>query len=169
VSVRKPGCRPAAIAWLLFVLVGIPHACGAGDPLVVEVVGVADGDSLVVIMAGARTQVRLAEIDAPERGQPWNRRAREALRDKVLDQRVRLKVVDTDRYGRTVAEVWLGERHINREMVREGHAWVYTQYLRDQTLRVDETRAREAGLGLWSMADPVEPRQWRRRRAGSRS
>jgi endonuclease YncB( thermonuclease family) len=126
------------------------------------VVTVGDGDSLVVLVDGERLRVRLAEIDAPERGQPWSARARQALRDKVQNRRVRLEVVDVDRYGRTVAHVWLGNRHINRELVREGYAWVYMRYLTDQTLLTDETYAREQQLGLWSMPDPVEPWRWRR-------
>jgi endonuclease YncB( thermonuclease family) len=51
--------------------------------------------------------------------------------------------VDTDRYGRAVGHVWLGDRHINREMVREGHGWVYRKYLDDKTLLDDETRAQK--------------------------
>ena len=41
---------------------------------------------------------------------------------------VRLKPIEKDRYGRTVAEIFLGERFINAEMVREGHAWHYQRY-----------------------------------------
>jgi endonuclease YncB( thermonuclease family) len=150
----------------LALLVGLPHGCSAREQSVALVVAVPDGDSLVVVVGGepaaARTRVRLAEIDAPERGQPWNQRSRQALRDKVMDKRVRLEVVDVDRYGRQVAHVWLGERHVNRELVREGHAWVYTQYLRDQSLLDDEAGARRARLGLWSIDEPVEPWRWRR-------
>jgi endonuclease YncB( thermonuclease family) len=133
-----------------------------------QVLTVGDGDSLVVLQDGERIRVRLAEIDAPERGQPWSRQAREALRDKVLDKRVRLDVIDVDRYGRRVAHVWLGNRHINRELVREGHAWVYTRYLRDQSLVADEVHAREQRVGLWRLPEPVEPWRWRRAGAGQR-
>jgi len=160
------------LAVLLALLVGLPHACGAREQSVAMVLAVPDGDSLVVVLRGdpadARTRVRLAEIDAPERGQPWNQRSRQALRDKVMDKRVRLEVIDVDRYGRQVAHVWLGERHVNRELVREGHAWVYTQYLRDPTLREDEASARRDRLGLWSIDDPVEPWRWRRHQGRSR-
>jgi endonuclease YncB( thermonuclease family) len=66
---------------------------------------------------------------------------------------VRVEVTDTDRYGRTVGHVYLGDRHINREMVREGHAWVYRKYLEDQSLLEDEKVAREAGKGLWGLPE----------------
>ncbi len=51
-------------------------------------------------------------------------------------------------------------------MVREGHAWAYRQYLSDGSLLMDEAKAKEQGIGLWSIADPVAPWEWRR---GSRS
>jgi len=57
---------------------------------------------------------------------------------------------------------------VNRELVREGHAWVYTRYLRDTTLVADEAHAREQQLGLWSIADPIEPWVWRRSHSRSR-
>ena len=71
--------------------------------------------------------------------------------------------MDTDRYGRTVAKVYRDGRDINREMIREGHAWVYRKYLRDPSLLEDERRAREAHAGLWGLpeAHRVPPWEWR--------
>jgi len=148
---------PAGCAWLI-----LWWCAACSQAQVVQVVTVGDGDSLVVLQGGERVRIRLAEIDAPERGQPWGDRARAALADKVLDKRVRLDVIDVDRYGRRVAHVWLGDRHINRELVREGHAWAYTRHLRDRTLAADEAQARQQRLGLWRLPDPVEPWRWRR-------
>jgi endonuclease YncB( thermonuclease family) len=61
--------------------------------------------------------------------------------------------VTVDRYGRTVGHLWIGDRHINREMVREGHAWVYRQYLKDETMLDDETHAQKNEIGLWGLAE----------------
>lgn len=45
-----------------------------------EVVGVADGDTLTLLTPDRQqVRVRLAQIDAPESGQPWGSRARQAL------------------------------------------------------------------------------------------
>jgi hypothetical protein len=49
-----------------------------------------------------QTKVRLAEIDTPESRQPYGNRAKQALSALVLGKEVRVMVVDTDRYGRTV-------------------------------------------------------------------
>ena len=115
-----------------------------------------------------RTQhkIRLGEIDTPERGQDWGRKASQALSEKVGGKDVRVVVTDVDRYDRLVGKIWLGDRDINREMVREGHAWVYRQYLDDRSLLNDEAEAKAEGIGLWSIAGPIAPWEWRR---GSRT
>jgi endonuclease YncB( thermonuclease family) len=48
-----------------------------------KVVGVSDGDILTVLVSGHQTKVRLAEIDAPEKGQPFGERSKQSLSDLV--------------------------------------------------------------------------------------
>ena len=121
-----------SIAVLLLALASL-----ASEQLSGKVVGITDGDTLTVLVDRKPVKVRLAEIDTPERGQPWARKAKQALSTKVYGEFVRVEVTDTDRYGRTVGHIYRGDRHINREMVREGHAWVYRQYVEDQSLLED--------------------------------
>jgi len=146
-----------AIASLLFAV----HA--ASEQLVGKVVSVADGDTLTVLVNVQQFKIRLAEIDTPERRQPWVNRAKQALANKVFGEAVRVEVVTTDRYGRAVGRMYLGNRDTNRELVAEGHAWVYRKYNQDKSLLDDEQVARDAGLGLWSQPNPVPPWEWRRR------
>ena len=84
----------------------------------------------------------------------------------MFQEDVEVEVSGTDRYDRTLGRIWLGNRDINRELVAEGYAWAYRDYLTDMSLLEDEKSARDEGLGLWSMASPVPPWQWRR---GNRS
>jgi micrococcal nuclease len=78
-----------------------------------------------------------------------------------------MKSVDVDRYGRTVAELYLNGRSLNRQLVQEGQAVVYPQYLngyaatQDQYLQAEQ-QARSAHLGLWAQSNPVMPWDWRR-------
>lgn len=146
--------------WL--VCQALAGAALAAEPLLGRVDHVADGDTLTLTVDGTRHRIRLHEIDTPEHGQPWSREAREALAAKVDGKYLRVEAATVDDYGRTVGKVWLGNRDINRELVREGHAWVYRQYLQDQSLLADEATARQAHIGLWQLANPVPPWQWRR-------
>jgi endonuclease YncB( thermonuclease family) len=152
---------PSKILFLLLLL--FPLSAEA-KTLVGKVVGIADGDTITVLVAERPVKIRLAEIDTPERKQPWASRAKQALSGKVFGELIEVRVLNTDRYGRTVGHVWIGDRNINREMVREGHAWVYRNYLDDKTLIDDETHARNDGIGLWGLpeAERVPPWNWRR-------
>lgn len=124
-------------------------------------VEVRDGDTLVILMENTQYEVRLAEIDTPEMDQPWGREAKQALRNKVIGQSLRVDVIDVDDYGRAVGRAWLGPRDINRELVAEGHAWVYRRHLRDRTLLDDEQTARRNNYALWQLDDPIAPWSWR--------
>ena len=149
---------------VILLLLAFSTNATASEVLHGEVVGISDGDTLTILVMERPRKIRLAEIDTAERGQPWASKARQALSDKVFRRQIEVRVVDTDRYGRTVGHVWLGGRHVNREMVREGHAWVYERYLQDETLLEDEAHARDSGIGLWSLpeAQHVPPWTWRR-------
>ncbi len=130
-----------------------------------RVVGITDGDTLTVLdEQNQQHTIRLAEIDAPERRQPWGDRSRQHLSELTFGKTVSIQQTDTDRYGRTVARVFADGEDINRAMVRDGDAWVYREYLTDQTLLATEARARQARSGLWSLSDSetVPPWQWRR-------
>ena len=144
----------------------IPLIASAETTVEARVVGVTDGDTVKVLI-GEKQQwkVRLAEIDAPEKRQPWGKRAKQALASKIFGRNVRIVVTGKDRYGRHIGKIYLGSRDINREMVREGHAWVYRKYMKDQSLLRDEERARQSLQGLWSLQKSLQepPWDWRHR------
>jgi endonuclease YncB( thermonuclease family) len=131
-----------------------------------EVIAIADGDTFRLLTpAKKQVKIRLAEIDTPERGQPYSNRAREVLAALVFRKSVTVGYVDTDRYGRTVGRVFVGELDVNAEMVRRGAAWVYRKYAKDPLLFKLEEQARAAGHGIWGLpeAQRVPPWEWRRR------
>ena len=133
-----------------------------GDEITGLVTRVVDGDTIHVAVGLTKHVIRLSEIDTPERDQPWGRQASRALADKLNRARVTVLTTETDRYGRLVGKVLHGSRDINREMVREGHAWVYRQYLHDRSLLEDERTARQRKVGLWGSNHPIEPWRWLR-------
>lgn len=129
-------------------------------------VRVKDGDSLVVKVQGVAMDIRLAGIDAPELDQPYGREAKQSLVTLAAGRQLVIKPLDTDRYGRTVAQVWNGETHLNTEMVSRGGAWFYSEYARSAALYDVEQEARNAKRGLWALPrkDRIEPRVWRERK-----
>ena len=93
-----------------------------------KVIKVTDGDSINILHEGKPLRIRLAEIDAPERGQHFWKKSREALADYVSGKEVKIIEVDIDRYKRVVGQVYLGELWVNGALVRGGYAYVYPKY-----------------------------------------
>jgi micrococcal nuclease len=81
--------------------------------------------------------------------------------------RVSLKVVDRDRYGRQVAGVYAGGQFVQAQMVGAGQAWVYERYLAqcpDSGLVVSsQSQAKSKRLGIWANSSSVPPWEWRLR------
>jgi endonuclease YncB( thermonuclease family) len=130
------------------------------------VVGVSDGDTLTARCSAAsgfqKIKVRLAEIDAPEKGQAFGQRAKLSLSALCFGARATITPEKRDRYGRTVAKVECRGQDANAEQVRRGMAWVYLQYAPiNSPLRALEAQAREARSGLWADLHPIAPWEWR--------
>lgn len=139
-------------------------AAPPADTFTAEVVGVNDGDTITVLdSAKVQTKIRLHGIDAPELKQAFGARAKEALSSKAFGKSVRIVRKDVDRYGRAVAEVYVDDRLVNREMVADGFAWHYVKYApNDAALAAAEKLARETKAGLWADAAPVAPWDFRK-------
>lgn len=132
------------------------------DVLTGRVVRVADGDTLTVLVESRLYKIRLVEIDAPEHGQPFGRRARRALAELAYDKTVTVESRGRDRYGRILGEVLLEGISLNRTLVASGYAWAYRRYLEDQAYLELEQQARKQERGLWAHSAPVPPWRWRR-------
>ncbi len=145
-------------------LIAVANVATATD-LVGKVIAVHDGDTLTLLPANKQqVKVRLGEIDTPELAQPYGSKAKVALSDLVFGREVRVVVQDIDRYGRTVGRVYVGSTDVNAELVKTGAAWVYRQYLRDQSLLPLEAQAKADKAGLWALQPDqrLPPWEWRR-------
>ena len=163
----------------LLVLLAAPLAAQRNDTTTrptCRVSRVIDGDTFTC--TGGR-KVRLLEIDAPEGRQlPAGDSAKAALQRLIhdgIEVSLELGRTPTDRYGRTLAFVWLEDgRLVNEELVRRGWAVYYhydnknPQY--DGRLMDAEDAAKAARRGWWhSGRIRCFPEQFRRRECTSGS
>ncbi|RLA19575.1 MAG: nuclease [Gammaproteobacteria bacterium] len=134
-TIFKADFKSALFALLLFPLLAVAQE--------VKVISITDGDTVKVLTQDKQQiKVRLAEIDTPERMQPYGKKAKQALSSMVFGKTVDLHTVTIDRYGRTVGHLFVGSLNVNKEMVRTGNAWVYRRYMKDKSLLADEDYAR---------------------------
>lgn len=146
--------------WLLVLAL-----CAHAEQFSGKVVGVSDGDTITVFRDKVPTRVRLAGIEAPESGQAFGQRAKQAASRLAFGRTVTVIVRGEDRYSRTLGTVLLPDGSIlNELLVVEGWAWGYRQYSNDARLREMEAAARRDRRGLWADPNPVPPWEFRARR-----
>ncbi len=133
-----------------------------------RVVRIVDGDTIRVELGGRQETVRYIGVDAPETNhptigsQPYGPEATEANRLLVEGKVVALERdrSETDRYGRLLRYVWVGDVLVNAELVRQGYARSVS-YPPDTKYQgwfdALEQEAREAGRGMWAALSPVLP------------
>jgi len=90
-----------------------------------------DGDTLRVRSSdGQILKIRFACVDAPELKQPMGEESRNYLRSMISEAngKVKIKIIETDRYGRSVAELWTKSGLLQSRMTAAGMAFAYDQY-----------------------------------------
>lgn len=128
-----------------------------------QVISVSDGDTLTVLEGQRQVKIRLANIDAPEKAQPFGQRSKQSLSDLCFGKDASYYTQSIDRYGRTVAVVTCAGIQANRAQIERGMAHVYPKYNQDPSLPAIQDAARADRRGLFSDSDPVPPWVWRRK------
>jgi endonuclease YncB( thermonuclease family) len=133
-----------------------------------------DGDTFRVSDGNQEIKVRLCGIDAPEKDQALGIESRDHLRHLIAqgNGQIILLETDTDRYGRTVAEVFIPtgndeEIHLNSQMVGDGMAYVYPKYVgscpNGSRMQVAEGDAKQKAIGVWATPTATKPWDYRQR------
>jgi endonuclease YncB( thermonuclease family) len=142
-----------------------------------KVIKVADGDTITVLVSNKEQyRIRLAGIDAPEKGQPFGNASRKNLRKLVAGKEVRVEFEKYDRYGRIVGKVWVTPPDCPKcgktidaglAQITSGMAW-YRRYAHEQSpedrgrYEFAEQEAKAKRVGLWQEKNPMPPWEFRR-------
>jgi endonuclease YncB( thermonuclease family) len=154
---------------LLFILVFAPtllHADYLNCPC--KVVKITNGDTVHVLdQSKTKHKIRLGGIDAPEKKQAFGQKSKQNLSRLITGKSIEVEYNKRDRYKRIIGKLIYQGQDVNLLQVKQGYAWHYKQYQRDQTL-LDRTLyspakivAREQTIGLWS-AHTIPPRAFRK-------
>ena len=173
--------RRARVALMLCIAASVAFATESVH-LDGRIIDIADGDTITLLDAN-RTQhkIRLAGIDAPERGQPGGYRSKESLAALVYEQPVRIERHRRDGLKPIVGKVWVASPDspcrgkldcpmtldAGLEQIKIGRAWSFRRYADEQTpedrarYESAEQEAREKKLGLWRGGTAMPPWKWR--------
>ena len=145
------------------VLIFLVIPVSAAQTYTAEVIRVTDGDSMKVKLAnGEKKVIRLFGIDAPEMLQKDGPKAGRYLATRVGGEKVTIKELEHDRYGRDIAIVYdKNNKNLNLEMVQMGFAWVYRQYYMHAMWLEFEKAAKEKKIGIWRRKTVQPPWEFR--------
>ena len=143
-------------------LFSVSSFCSAEYLKDLEIKRVVDGDTVHVFFRDQVYKIRLTEIDAPERDQPFGNDSTIFLKRLLQDGWVDVDISGTDKYGRKLGRLYWKGKDINRELVSAGYAWVYDQYVTDDTFYENQLKAQKERRGLWVDLKPIEPWNWRK-------
>ena len=129
-----------------------------------KVIKIVDGDTYDILLADNTTKrIRMAGIDAPERGMPFYKASKDYLGALCFGNMVKIEQAGTDRYGRTIAKTYIATgSELGLLMIEAGYAWHFKRYSSDVLLANAEIKARENQLGIWADETPVAPWDWRK-------
>lgn len=126
-----------------------------------RVIAVLDGDTLLVLKGNKQVKVRLADVDAPEKAQPYGVAAQKSLAELTMSKQIIVVSRAVDDYGRLVATVYADGLDVSQEQVRRGLAWEY-RAITNRELVALQREAQQARRGLWAEDDAMKPSQWRK-------
>ncbi len=165
-----PPCRAAGrlrrcLAGLCAAAAALVPAALHAETFHAVVTHVTDGDTVWVRRApqAEARPVRLLHLDAPENCQPFGPEAKQALRERLLREPVRLRTRGVDDYGRQLARVEHRREDVGAWLVRNGYAWSMTFHGRQGPYARLEAQARSERRGLWALPGALEPRGFRKR------
>lgn len=130
-----------------------------GQTILATVTYVIDGDTIEV---DGEERVRYLGINTPESGRPYFTEATNENKKLVEEKEVKLEldVQTKDKYGRTLAYVWIGDTMVNLELVCRGYANVYSfpPNIKYKDLFLEaESEAKEAQRGIWALGNGEPP------------
>jgi len=150
---------------LMWVMAMLAVAVCCSAEITGKVVGISDGDTIVVLQNNQQYKIRLYGVDTPESHQDFGTRAKQFTSEMVFNKEVRVVPEATDKYGRTVGTVYIANVCINEELIKNGFAWVYRQYCSKpecQNWLQLEDEAKNGKKGLWNDKNPLPPWEFRK-------
>ncbi|PWN68840.1 nuclease [Chryseobacterium phosphatilyticum] len=129
-----------------------------------RVIKISDGDTITVLIDGnQQKKLRLAEVDCPEKGQPFGKNAKQFTANQVFGKTVNFIETNTDRYGRSIAKVYYDkDKYLSKELIKSGMGWWYFYYSKDPSLGKLQEKAQSEKTGLWQDVHAIAPWEYRK-------
>ncbi len=154
------------LALLFIAVTSAPESFAQNAGYSAYCVAVIDGDTIKVKTKGTEQKIRLYGIDCPELDQPFGSQAKNKTKKLIQNKRVKIQVLDKDRYGRLVALVSTKTFILQEELLKSGLAVVYPMFCKmpicSKWQQLEE-QAKEQKKGIWKSKHTAFPWEWRKK------
>lgn len=123
---------------------------------------VLDGDTVIIREGAQHYSLRLLDIDAPELHQTYGKQAQRSLRTLCEKARIIVESVGTDRYGRTLGNLYCDGQNSSTYQIMHGMAWFNSKFSQNSALADLQAQAQQRRIGLWQQEKPLQPWVWRK-------
>jgi len=126
------------------------------ERMIVDYLKCSDGDTFKINIGELALPIRVANINAPDRGYHHYKESKTYL-EELLEHsdKIEIEYIKTDDYNRTVASVFVDDVNLSEHLIVEGMAMVYEKYTmfspeENQKLLNLQEIAQENKVGIWS-------------------
>jgi micrococcal nuclease len=128
-----------------------------------KVIKITNGDTFTILLDNKTSlKIRMNGIDAPEKKQDDFKNSKQFLSNLIFGKRIKIIGTSTDKYKRTLADIFVEEEWINLKMVVAGFAWHYKKYSTNNELSIAESNARKNKNGIWKNPNAIAPWEFRK-------
>ncbi|MFL0096075.1 thermonuclease family protein [Tenacibaculum maritimum] len=128
-----------------------------------KVIKVKDGDTIVVMDSEyQKFTIRIADIDCPEKSQPFGNKAKRFVLDEIGGEMVNVEIKSHDRYGRAIGNIFYNNTNLSVELLKNGLAWHYKEYSKNKFYQRLEDNARLNKIGLFIDTNAIRPSVYRK-------
>jgi len=120
-----------------------------------RVVGIATGDTLLITRDCRPVRIKLHGVRTPRLDSPLGLRAKQFTSAMVYGKMVRVKVIISDRRGRSFATVHHGARSLRDGLLLSGLGWHDLRHDPSAYLVGLEREAMRARRGVWRIQSPL--------------
>jgi endonuclease YncB( thermonuclease family) len=150
--------------YILSLLFFISTICVLANTIEGKLINIDDGDTFTLLDQNkVQYKIRLNAIDCPEKGQEFSKKAKDFTYQFCAGKTVVAELLDTDKYGRNIANVTVNGKSLNEALLTNGLAWHYKKYNSEERLAALENNARSKRINIWSLTNPMAPWIFRHR------
>lgn len=156
--------RKTAILILLLAIATMTPALA--DSFNGKVIGILDGNNIIVSYDNKARQLRLANVDCPDLNQDFGPQAKDFLMNIIFGKDVWVDIKSIDHSNRGLSTMTINGQDVGVQLVQAGLGWYDSRFTSNGAIAEAQVQAQINRTGLWSQNNPIPPWEFRQMSRG---